>query len=356
MNRLLSIALSALAATAACSSLPAQTFYYVGPAGGDFFDEANWNDSADGAGGAPVGDLIPDSASGAIAIDLIIDGGMAEAAGQVDFGAGSLSLLGGASLSITGAGNVLDMNPDSAFNLVDSTLSVAGDMFFEGAASFSGGSVTSEGDDIEFQDALTSLAINGTSFATPADNIIFDAQLGAITGASFFSVDRLGLRNTTADPTSRLVMADSSIDINGGAGDVDDVFDTNNGNGAILALDGASTLLANQIDDGISLELLGSSVATLTTTSGAVDAANGGTITIFSTSARLVLTNESDTDVRGALVNGLTGLSYLDDPSAWNVSNWNGSDAATLSLVPEPGAVAALACLTLLTAVRRTRS
>ena len=319
-----------------------QTYYYVGPDGGDFFDEANWNESADGLGAFLTGDPLVSSTTNAFDLDLIIDGATVEAAGQVDIGTGSLSLLGGSVFTVvgldgtTGDPNVLDVNSSSTFTLVDSTLTTDWDMFFEGDVSFTGGTVTSLGDDIEFQDNLTSLLIDGTVFDAPADNIIFDGLLGTITNASFSTVDRLSLRNTTGNPSATIVMTDTDININGGAGDVDDVFTTNDSNGAILVLDGSSTLLGNQIDDGASLVLDGFAIATLTSTSGAVDAGSGGMITLSSLGAKLILVNESGTDVRSAIFNGYTGLSYADDPSAWNVSDWDGIAAVSLQVVPEP--------------------
>lgn len=327
----------------------AQTFFYVGPAGGDFFDENNWNDSPDGTGSIPAGDPLMDSTSNAIALDLVIDGVAVDAAGQVDFGDGSLSLLNGAAFSVSGSGNQLDINAASSFTLVDSTLVVDDDMFFEGMVSLTGGSITSVADDIEFQDNLASLTIAGTT-VDAFDNLIFDAQLGSIVGATFVTQDRFAIRNTTDGATTELVIVDSLIDIQGGAGDLDDVFDTNNSNGAILVLDGTTTLSGNQIDDGSALVLDGASVATLNTGAGAVDAGNGGSITVTSFDAELILVNESTNDVRSAIFNGLTGLSYADDPSTWNVSNWDGVAPVSLQIVPEPGAAAlvgfGVACLT----------
>ncbi|WP_425399517.1 PEP-CTERM sorting domain-containing protein [Aeoliella sp.] len=333
------------------AAMPAfgQTYFYVGPDGGDFYDEANWNDAADGTGSPLADDPLVNSATNAIALDLVIDGASVEAAGQVDFGDGSLSLLGGATFLVSGADNALDMNSSSTFSLVDSTLTVDDDIFFEGTASFSGGMVTSLNDDIEFQDNLTSLTIDGTAFDAPVDNLIFDISndlVSSISNATFATVDRLAIRNISADPTASIAMTNTAIDVNGGGGDVDDVFDTNNGNGAILILDGTSTLLANQVDDGISLVLGGSAVATLNTGAGAVDAANGGTITLTSRDAMLDIVNASSNDVRAAIFNAKTGLSYADDSSTWNVTDWDGAVPVKLQIVPEPSSwLLALLCV-----------
>lgn len=338
---------SVVALLAAGCAVPAsaQTFFYVGAPGGDFFNEANWNDAADGTGNALAGDPLMDDTGNAIALDLVIDGISVEAAGQVDFGTGSLSLLGGADFSVTGAGHDLDINPDSGFVLDNATLEIADSVFFEGTMSFTNGAVTAA-DNIDFADNTPSLTVNGTVFSTIGEapgaggsNITFDTDVGVIANAIINADDRLGIRNTSADPTSNVVLVDTVITINGVdnvAGDVDDVFSTNDANGAILTLEGASTLFADQIDDGVALELDGTSVATINATDGAVDAANGGTITLLSTSAVLDIVNESSVDVRSALINGLTGLSFTDDPSGWTVPSWDGVDAVTLQIVPEP--------------------
>ena len=57
------------------------TFFYTGPANGDFFDESNWTTEPDGMGSSPVGDPFVDSTTNAISLDLIIDGDAVDAAG-----------------------------------------------------------------------------------------------------------------------------------------------------------------------------------------------------------------------------------------------------------------------------------
>ncbi len=304
----------------------AQTFFYTGAPGGDFFDETNWNDMADGSGLSPVGDLIPDDSAGAIALDLIIDGDSVVAAGQVDFGTGSLSLLGGAVLDMTASGSIIDFNADSSFTLTDSVLTADDDIVMEGVVILTGGSVTSLNDDVEFQDALT-VTVDGTTFAA-GDNAFFDAFSGSIVNASITSADRLGLRQNAA-----VVVTDTMIDVQGGNGDVDDVFDTA-GTGSSLTLLGASTLLADTVEEGVDLVLGGSSVATLGG-NGVEILDNGSTATLLTTAAILQV-NAITNDPRAFIINGLTGQSYADDPSTWNVTSWNGTDPVALQIIPEP--------------------
>ena len=62
------------------------------------------------------------------------------------------------------------------------------------------------------------------------------------------------------------------------------------------------------------------------------------TITLITTGATLVVSEDILFDRRDLIINGLTGLTFNDDPSAWTAPSWNGLDAVSLSLVPEPTA------------------
>ena len=309
------------------------TFFYTGPANGDFFDEANWNDAADGSGSAPVGDPIVNSSSGAIAIDLVIDGDSVVANGQVDFGNGSLTINSGGQLEVTGAGNDVDFNTNSTFNFTDSTLIANGDVVLEGIANLSGGTVTSVTDDIEFQNNLT-VNVNGTDFSS-GDNTFFNAFSGSISNASFFSADRFGLSQNTA-----VVVTDTIINVLNGNGDVDDVFAAA-GAGSSLTLLGNSQLIADTVEEGVDLIIGDSSTANLGG-SGIEFLDNGSTITLLTLQASLqvhAITN----DERVSIIDGNTGLSYSAAPSNWNIDNWNGLDAVTLQLIPEPSSVLLMA-------------
>lgn len=307
-------------------------FFYVGPMGGDFFDEANWNDAADGSGASPAGDPLVDSTTGAIPLDLIIDNDSVVAMGQVDFGTGSLTMLSGTSFTVSGAGNDLDFNSDSSFSLTDASLTVDGDAVFEGVVNFSGGTVTALTDDVEFQDAIT-LTIDGTIFSS-GDNTFFDGFAGSITNASFTSADRLGVRNNVD-----VVMTDTTLNVQGGNGDIDDVFAAG-GAGSVLTLLGASTLLADSVEEGADLVLGGTTIATMGG-QGERITADGSTITVTTPDVLLIVGPLDDmaagyVDARPFLINGITGLSYADDPNGWNATNWDGVSPITLQIVPEP--------------------
>lgn len=339
MKRTLILAAASLLALAPVVS-SAQPYYFVGPAGGDFFDEGNWNDAADGTGAFLAGDPLFDSASAAIDLDLIIDGDVVVANGEVDFGPGSLSLGSGSLLLISGAGSDLDINSNSTFSLTEATLIVDDVINFEGTSTFSGGSVQSLFDDIAFQDNFDNLTINGTLF-TAFDNIYFDGFNGSITGASFDSGDRLGVRNSVG-----VVMTDSVLVIQDGTGDIDDVFAAA-GAGSSLTLLGNSVLVADSVEEGAQL-FLGGSTDALMGGQGERIVTTDSLITMTTTDAILSIATLDPmgvdyVDARPYLVNGLTGQTYAENPFTWNVSNWDGFSAVTLQVrVPEPSAAAVL--------------
>ncbi|MAT68673.1 MAG: hypothetical protein CMJ58_04045 [Planctomycetaceae bacterium] len=353
--------LAALACFALAPAAQAQTYFFVGPAGGDFFDEANWNTMSDGTGSIPAGDPIQDSTTNAITLDLIIDGDTVEAAGEVDFGPGSLTLLTGSMLSITGAGNDLDINSDSTFSFTGATLEVNDIINFEGTSTFSGGVVTSVTDDIVFQNQFISLIIDGTTF-NAQDTVQFEGPTpGSIANAVFNVVDQFGLRDD-GDGTANVVMTNTSIDIdaNGSTsgGDIQNVF-SGDAIGSSLTLLGASTLRADAVEEGADLILGGTSVATLGVHFEERITADGSTITMLTPGAKLnvvALDNLAAeyVDSRPFLINGITGVDYATDPSTWNVTNWDGFSAVSLQIVPEPGtSMLALAGLALFGMRRR---
>jgi hypothetical protein len=214
----------------------------------------------------------------------------------------------------------------SGFKFTDATMTVFEDIFFHGTTLLSGGTIESIDDDIEFQDANDS-TIDGTTFRA-GDNILLDNSVTEVTGAVFESSDRLGLRYEID-----FTLNDSTIDVNNGNGDIEDIFTGAQGEGTTLTLDGDSILNADAVQEGIDLVLDGSTVATLLGGSPTVgDPPNsaedlvdvGGTITFASASAVLSTERASASDVRARIINGLTGMSYLDDPTAWNIKNWDG--------------------------------
>lgn len=356
MNRWNHFILSTLMASCllllATHSTAQAQFFFTGGVDNDFFNELNWTANADGTGANPAGDPLIDSTTNAIALDLIIDGDSVVADGQVDFGPGSLTLQSGSLLSITGAGNDLDINADSTFSLTDARVEVNDIINFEGTSSFSGGSVESITDDIAFQDNFVNLSIDGTTFIS-LDNTYFDGFVGSIQNTTINSSDRLGLRNNVA-----VVMTNADITVNGGSGDIDDVFGSS-GAGSSLELLGASTLLADSVEEGADLILGGSTFATMGG-QGVRIVADGSTITMNTTAATLVVgpLNAADVDfvdARPFLINGLTGDSYATDSSTWNVQGWDGVSPITLRVVPEPTSLAMLVGALGLAAVKRRR-
>lgn len=324
----------------------AQTTYtYVGANGGDFFDVNNWEDSS---GMNPSAGSIPDSATGAIDLDLLINGSSVIANGQVDFGTGSISLLNSAFLDITGAGNDFDMNGGSSISVANSTLRADGDIALNGVTNMNNSVVTSLTDDVEFSGSMVNFSIFDTVFSA-GDNAFFRNFAGAISGGSITTSDRLGLDSMVSVP-----LTDVAIDVNGGLGDVDDVFAAD-GAGSTLILNGMSSLLADTVEEGVNLELHDFATATLGN-NGVEYLDNGSTLTIFSMDASLTVANVT-TDARGLLINGLTGVSYLDDPSTWTVTNWNGTDGVTLSIttIPEPSSLLVVISLGCLVAARRRK-
>lgn len=322
-------------------------YYFVGAADGDFFDENNWNDMSDGSGNsAPTASIDPGAS---IYLSLIIDGdSVGSSGGEADFGEGSsLELTSGSTLTFSLGGN-LDFNPNSGFKLTDATVNVATDIFLEGTNFLNGGSI-SAGDDLEFSDAFTAV-INGTMISAE-DNVFFENSATSVTGASILSSDRLGMRyevDVTVTDTDIIVLGESSVDPGGlGHGDIEDAFTGGVGNGSTLTLQGGSTLLANALQDGVSLALDDTSIATMRNDPGGhdLDPPEGfdvvdpnGQVIFLSVGAELVLTFGNAHDVRDLIINGLTGLSYADDPNAWNVTDWDGLSALpSLKLAGLPG-------------------
>lgn len=307
-------------------------FTFTGPSGGDFFEESNWQDAQ---GNSPAAGTIDPGVP--IRHSLLIDGDTVRTTGnggEADFQTGgSLELTPGSVLEMLGANDLLDFNPNAGLKLDNATIRVNQDVVLEGTNYLVGGSITSITDDIEFNDEHDSF-VDGTAFSS-GDNTYFDNSATSISGAVFESADRLGLR-FNVDVT----VTDTTIRIAPGGGAVEDIFQGNAeafGVGSTLTLLGDSLLEADLVDDGIALVLGGTSLAELRGDTlgddGRVILHDGSTVTVLSTGAALTL-GPIDVDSRGLVINGLTGLSYLEDPTAWNISDWDGLRAiAMLSLV-----------------------
>ncbi|MGI9456537.1 MAG: hypothetical protein ACR2NU_08240 [Aeoliella sp.] len=300
------------------------TYTFIGPENGDFFDESNWED-ADG-NPAPTDSINPATP---IRLSLLIDGDTVSsgtppngAGREADFQVGgSLELTAGSVLIFPEGADELDFNPGSGLKITDATITVFEDIFLEGTNDLNGGLIESLGDDIEFQDGHET-SINETTLRA-FDNVLIDNSVTSVTGATIESGDRLGMRFEVD-----FTVTDTNIVINNGVGDVEDAFTGAQGEGSTLTLKGASTLMADTIEDGVDLVLEDTSVATLvgvnTGTSEMVGTDGTSTITVLSTDAQIVVANASDFDPRAFLINGFTGVTYLDDSSVWNVTNWDG--------------------------------
>lgn len=325
--------------------LHAATFFYTGPSGGDFFTESNWNSLPACGGTSPLAGEIDEGVE--FTHELIIDGASVSAFGNdlvpgngvivLDIGAGGmLSLLNGSDLQVTNTlfNAQFELSTGGTFNLMNSTLGVDDDIFWRGTSSFFGGSVETFADDMEF--ISSDITVNGTVF-TSDDSTIFRAEItpaagSSIIGATFNSAARIGIREFNVTVT------DSHFNV---TGDVEDLFSTDLDTAtAALTLRGDSTLIADQVQEGVRLILEDSAVATLT------NVADPDELTWFtqdstkailnSPNAQLVLLNPQTESSATKIFNGVTGQSYDADSSTWNPTTWNGTDAVTLSITSTP--------------------
>lgn len=311
------------------------TYYYTGPNGGDFFDEVNWNDDPQGSGSAPPAGSVSPSGDQDIGINLIIDGSSVIAAGDIDIGnrgSGSLTLLNGASLEVTGTTNDLDFDFDGSFTLINSTVTVADNIFFGGTIELIGGSVIS-GDDIDFS-ALATVTIDGTTL-TAFDNIDFQDSFQSINGAAFSHTGGGDLR--IDGPNSIVEFSDTEFVIglpSNGFGNLESAGTSSDG--GTLILRGDSNLTLNEVREGVDLLLFDkASVIVESSFSGVGD--GGSTITLFSSTNILDFPSDSTAnfDRRDFVINGMTGLTYSQDSSTWTNANWNGLDGVTLQIVAD---------------------
>ncbi len=325
-------------------TVEAATFFYTGPSGGNFFDETNWNSVSTGGGTSPLAGEIDEGVG--FTHELIINGASVSAFGNIvgpgtgtivlDIGDGGiLSLLNGSDLQVTNiAFNAqFELSSGGTFNLMDSTLGVDDDIFLRGTSVFSGGSVESFADDLEF--ISSAITVNGTEF-TSDDSTIFRAEItpaagSSITGATFNAASRIGIREFNVTVT------DSNFNV---TGDVEDVFATDLPTAtAALTLRGNSTLIADQVQEGVRLILEDSAVATLTNVADDDELTwftETSTGTLNSPNAQLVLLNPQTESSVAKIFNGVTGQSYDADSSTWNPNNWNGTDAVTLNITSIP--------------------
>ncbi|TWT77288.1 hypothetical protein Pla123a_19450 [Posidoniimonas polymericola] len=366
MNRTL-ILLAACVMAAIPAVLSAQPFYYVGPAGGDFFDQANWNDSADGLG-AFLATPVIDGGTGAIELAFIVDGDTVSAGADVDFGMGSLTLGPGASLGVgsgglvfgSGSSFIMDQaslavdaggsgqiafNGGSSISLSGSSVTASDDIFFRGELTIAGSMIESTGDDIEFQSSAMVVSINDSDFLASStgsgggfDQVIyFRTSTDAVFGSTFRG-GRFGVLTDGVGTTTLFEATDSIFEFDG---DVENIFASSNGGVHQFSLLGDSRLVADQLQSGIALFLGGNSTATFTDD---LDDADGDSwltdnalVRLDSTGASLTFANDQTADTRSRIFNGLAPTTYALDPSGFSPNDWDGVSAVTLRLVPEPG-------------------
>ncbi len=324
------------------------SYFYVGPFLGDFFDESNWNSMADGSGVAPAAGTIDPGV--AIAEALVIDGDNVSANGTVELAGsltvqplsfldinsgGGLEVLGSASFSLDsatvtvlgGGSSQIDFNSGSNASIINGSLTAEDDIFIRGTFSSVNATFESLMDDVEVWDG-SSATITDSNF-TVADSLILRASNSAITGSTFSVAGRIGIEGNDVTVVNTVLSAIS---------DLEDVF-TTGPVGGTLTLAGTSVFAADQVQEGVSLIIDDEAIASLTN----VDAADqptwitdGSLVTLNSTDATLVLTDPQSEDARMFIVNGLNGMTYADAPNTFLPSDWNGTDAVTLRIVPEP--------------------
>lgn len=326
----------------------AETFYFIGPSGGDFFNELNWNTLPTGGGSSPqAGSIEPDVG---FVHHLILDGDTVEANGRegdeagIDVGSGGwLEVQTGSTLSVVNDffNAQFELSTGGTLTFTDSILTVQDDIVFRGASSFSGGTIESFFDDIEFRSS--ELIVTGTTFRTTdvssgaSSNLWVQAELtpqaGAmISGATFFSNSRFGIDQFN------MVAVDSVFEI---AGDLEDLTTTDLDSAtATLFLFGESVFTAGQVQEGVKLELNDSSIATFTNVPGTQEVThtwftNSSTVTLNSPDAQLILENPQLVSGAPKVINGVTGKSYAEDPNTWDPTDWDGVAAVTLQITSQ---------------------
>lgn len=384
MNRTLILA-AACAMAAFPAVLSAQPFFYVGPAGGDFFDQGNWNDSADGLGAFLAGPVI-DGGTGAIEHALVVDGDNVSAAGDVDFGMGSLMLGPGAALSLgsgeitfgsgsslvmdqsslsvdAGGSGQVEFNGGSTVSLTGASVTASDDIFFRGELTIAGSMIESTGDDIEFQSSATVNSITDSDFLASStgtgggfDQVIYFRTSTDDVFGSTFRGGRFGVLTDGVGTTTDFEATDSIFEFDG---DVENIFSSSDGGVHRFYLHGSSRLVADQLESGIGLFLSDNSTATFTDDLADDDGdswlTENALVRLDSTGASLTFLNDQTADIRSRIFNGLVPTTYAIDPSGFSPTDWDGVSAVTLRVVPEPGSalLAVVSCLGLAAPRRR---
>ncbi|MEN1681288.1 MAG: hypothetical protein AAGJ46_17000, partial [Planctomycetota bacterium] len=343
------------------AGLVSSVYTYVGPDGGDFFDEANWEDAE---GKNPTGDPINTLDNELITgISLVVDGDVIGGSrtvrsifdGQLQFGVGgSLEIINGATVDFSdpdGSVNAeLDFDPRSGLKIVNGSLIVDDDIFLDGTIHLEDALLESLIDDVEFQDEHDSTIINSTVRA--GNNLIFDQSIAAVTGSSLIADD-----NTSIRFSSSVTVTDTELDM---TFDVEPLFTHSDGEGSSLTLKGSSVLNADSVNEGVDLILEDTAVANL----GSLDTGTStstppsimqGTNTVMADAGfdgefvsliiinsdeavvNLASTTQSSSPAGELIINGLTDESYDDNPDAFNIVNWDAvSPVRGLSIAGAP--------------------
>ena len=368
------------------SAAHAMDFFYVGAPAGDFFDSANWNDQADGLGAALTSPII-DVSTTKIEHSLVIDGDMVAAGAEVDFGLGSLLIDTGSVFDITGgkldfdsgssftmagstlnvgvgssgAANQISLDDGSNLSLTGATVTAGDDIFLRGTLSIINSSLESTNDDVEIRETASVTTISGSSFT--ASNVgsggglnqlvILQTSTTAITD-SFFRGGRLGIDGSG---TTQITATDSIFDFDG---DIENAYTSSGGGIHILTLAGNSTLEGDQLEEDVKIFLKDSSQVTLKDdlldSDGDSWINDNSFVRIDSPDAALHLLNPQNTDTRAKVFNGQTFTTYSADSSVFSPNNWNGTDAVTLTIVPEPTSAALVVVLMGLATMGRRRA
>jgi Tol biopolymer transport system component len=325
--------------TTAKGGLVPSAYTFTGAPGSDFFDENNWRDAQNNA--PPAGTITP----GSTAHSLIIPAGLnVTAAGQVSFvQGGSLEMLAGSVLNITtgngggGANGFITQN-GSGLRMTNAQLLVDSGIHLQGEQSIIGSTLRAGGieSDLYFDQLHDSVVSGSTLEATDVvgfenNTTVVDSDI--VTGAFSLKFE------------SEVIIRDTTIDA---ADEIQDAVEDNADN-TLLRLVGTSDVTGTSLWDGVSAVIDDSAALTLTGSYRGHIAfvGNGeepfpadkvGTITLASTDAELFLNgDENPQSIAGHIINGLTGLTYAQDPNAWNVTNWNGTDPiGLLKLVAGP--------------------
>lgn len=377
------LACAAALALGVATPAAAQDFFYVGAPGGDFFDESNWNDAADGTGNPLAGDPLIDDDGNAIGVDLVIDGDTVVANGQVDFGIGSLTLLPGSSFSVTGSGNDLDINDDSTLSATgatidvddfaqlggvvsltgSSTLTASDDINFFGTVTIADSMIESTGDDIEFRSESTVVSITGSDFLASATGsggglnqvIYFRTSTNDIFDSTF-RAGRFGVITDGPGTTTSVVLNDSTVNVDG---DIDPIFASSDGGVHQLTLAGDSVLIADQLET-VALFVQDGSSATFTDESDGIPDDDGDSwltdnalVRLDSFEASVTFETDQTADTRSRVFDGVNGTTYALSPGNFSPSDWDGVSGVTLRLVPEPAAATLIGLMLAMAAARR---